>query len=422
MGKLSKDYEQFHSGGDSQEFETLLSASKLYKKVKQVDTERTIHLVSKAKGDRNLREFGAAAKHINYTQLSRILSGTSIVIGNKGIAAIVAAAIPGSNVTLGALMEAQGRVRIDSFNDYEVIRKLTIRQILEDALISEGYEIVLKKTDSDSTKLSVELDKFGKKEGFVWSLDIMTFVARTKSIDYAEETNYLLGMLLKCSLENTGTDRYSFIIDSDQLYGELKEKAENIRVPNEVSIVLVDVAKRRVKEEFIVPLTKKKHRDFLFSETAVDEENLQNYSVKEMYKIDCRMIILNELLQKKYRLSSAKTCKDAMENAVNSITSDFSIIVREDDGDGYSRTFFARDTEEVSDYAEMREEIHAWFTHVLASFHLGFGGKVSLIIDNSQLFDAVVEDLSRFKIQDQISVILVDIAERKIIAEKNISK
>ena len=88
MGKLSNNNEQFHSGGNPRDFETLLSEAKLYKKVKQVDTERTIYLVGKAKGNRNLREFGAAAEHINYTQLSRILNGTSIVIGNKGIAAI----------------------------------------------------------------------------------------------------------------------------------------------------------------------------------------------------------------------------------------------------------------------------------------------------------------------------------------------
>ena len=422
MGRTAKNYSEFHNTGGLVSYDELISATKEYRKVKPVDTEKTIYLVSKAKGDRNLREFGAAAEHINYTQLSRILSGTSLVIGNKGIAAIVAAAMPGAGVTLDALMEAQGRVRVDSLHDYNLTCKLMIRQIMEDSLLTDGYALRMKKSDSDAAKLSIEINKANKKAGYIWNAEIMTFPTRTGSADYSDEANYLLSQLLKCSLESTDTDRYSFVIDNEQVYSAIKEKAENIRVPNEVSIVLVDIRGRRVAEEFIVPLTQGKNTGSLFAAARDSEGDSSQYSLEELYKKDCRAIIADELLKNRSTISSFGKHGKTAGNGVIGVKSDFSLSVSEGDLDASVRTFFVQSSADITDYAQISEEVHAWFAQALASFHIGYRGKLSMIIDNSMIYDAIVDELSRLKIQDAISIILINTDERKIISEKSFGK
>ena len=198
------------------------------------------------------------------------------------------------------------------------------------------------------------------------------------------------------------------IIDDEEIFCKLKEKAESIRVPNEVSVILVSVPHRTIMEEFMVPLTKRRSIEHLFKgKVRIEERN----------RTDCRSIVTDELLQRGCVVSYSQGSRIGTE--MLSLPLDFSISVKEKNEENYIRSFFTISVDDASDNEGVRREVYDWFTKALACFHIGYKDRLSLVIDDQDIYYAITEDISKLKIQDDFSVILVSMNTRKQEGEKN---
>lgn len=429
MGRKPNNYEDTFNTFDQVKYERLLSETNEFIKVKAIDTEKTIHLISKIKGNRSVKDFAFAVGTISRIQLFRIFRKRNIELRNTTIAGILSSQLPESNVSLDAFMEAQGKIRKEELDNYKKIHNIEIRQILEYTLIMAGCEIKAQEEykrkkfgDDDQSKFTIKIRQQCPTE-YIWDFEIMSFPFTEKKTDYVSIINTLLSHLVTVSVTNRAANRFSIIIDNELVYRELKEKAETIRLPNEVSIILISTFQRKVIEEYIISLSRTNLAPNLFTEVEIPTEKSMYYTLEEKYKIDCRSIILDDLLQKGYTIRHANAEKKVtLFNFIN-LRSDFSILVTEDDFTKNPRIFFIKDITDYTDYSMISQSIHDWLLQIIVCFYTGRLGDrdmVSLVVNNPTFYKNITDEFISSHISDQISAILINTDKRRMIDEKNI--
>lgn len=429
MGRKPNNFDETQNMFDQAKYEKLLSETNEYIKVKPIDVEKTIHLITKIQGDRGIMDFASAIGTVSRIQLFRIYKKRNIELRDTTIAGIISAQLPESNVSLDAFMEAQGKIRKDKLDEYKKIRNIELRQILEYSLILAGYEINTKEEnktkrseENDHSKFSVRIHQQSQKE-YTWNFEIRSFPFTGKKTDYSSDINMLLSHLVTVSVQDRDVNRFSIIIDNELVYRELKEKAKTIRLPNEVSIILISTIHRKVIEEYVIPLSREKKINNLLPEPVIPARVTMDYSLEEKYKIDSCSIILDDLLENGYTIRHANSKKKVSLFSFINLHPDYSIYVTGDDSKSVPRTFFIKNVSDYLNYSLISPSIHDWLLQTIAYFYTGrFGDrdKISLVVDNSKIYKKISDEFMSSHISNQISVILVDTDKRRITGENSV--
>ena len=223
------------------------------------DKERTAELVEAAKGAHSIRSFSNLVG-VNPSSLSRIMSGQVGAISLELLARIAVCAAPTSNVTLDALMDAQGlALRRDlSVTIMHYVR--SCRRILADELLSRGYSV----SYSEKPICKTEMD------------DICDFSITTNALTGTDKVWFFDAKLLRGErtvFETRGArrcfmsymafyyrgghaGRISMVVNQPDAFAHIKQMASATGpIPDEISIMLVSLEEGRLTDEYILPLT-----------------------------------------------------------------------------------------------------------------------------------------------------------------------
>lgn len=264
-----------------------------YVRVSEPDKEELARLTALAKGEnRSLREF-AAACGVSTSTLSRIInlkSDSETPNSDSLIAAIAENADPESGVTLGMLLDAHGiapmmLANIDSGElgssvvissnipisndivrtDGTIIKgtKMTnlrenlCREILQNELLSRGYEVSveLRKNivfSADKLRYIADfvfetnaLEDCGIKK---WAFDVHNGVMRP----LMHKMSWVFGMSYLDPLRNKNM-KFSMITTEEKAFEDAKGRFSDVRIPDLISIIYIDINNRRVVDEYIIP-------------------------------------------------------------------------------------------------------------------------------------------------------------------------
>lgn len=246
------------SADKSRIYEMYLKQARIAQRRGPVQKDMTIQLVNDAIGVRSMSKF-AAELGVNVSSISRILSGKVQEISSELLAKIATYAAPDSGVTLERLMDAQGLyARADTSASPSWSDEVQV-QIIVNELLKRGYLVSFSSLflANNKTRVSappiVITDAIARSEGR-WELSVSHVDRKGKAL-----SNDLSSWLNRCMAEyyqGTATvGRYTRIYDLQAHYEKAKAIISDIRIPDEISIMLVSTEERRVLEEYIIPLS-----------------------------------------------------------------------------------------------------------------------------------------------------------------------
>lgn len=236
-------------------YDDLLSAVKDYVTVKPVDTPKTIYLVGKAKGDRGYREFSSEIG-TSISFLSYVLNGNSFKIKANTIAGLVSAAAAQSGVTLDNLMDAQGWIHKKDLDTFEADYRSNIRRILIDEFLEAGYEVAYSEKyhperDPTNTPVMLQLKKPGSEEFITFDFKIRTCPIVKATDNVNAMITFWLNETIKVNFLQK--NRLFLVVDNPAIYQKILKKVERVRIPNDISLLLIDPQKRMMVSENTVP-------------------------------------------------------------------------------------------------------------------------------------------------------------------------
>ena len=267
-----------------------------YIRIREPNKEELAKLVLLAKGEkRSLREF-ASACGVNTSTLSRIInvkSESNTPNSDNLIASIAKNVDPDSGVTLEMLLDAHGiapvmLADIDSGSvgttvvitdksskdtrkaiDEKIISANNVtqrnfsmveticREVLQNELAHRGYdfEVELRKNvvyKSEKIRYIADfvlntnaLEKQGMK---TWAFDIHPSGIRPA----LHKLSWIFGL---CYLESLRDKKmkFSLVITDEKEYEDVKERFSGVTIPDLISVIYIDVNKRMVVDEFVIP-------------------------------------------------------------------------------------------------------------------------------------------------------------------------
>lgn len=214
-------------------------------------------LVEKAKGAQSMRSF-AERLDVNVSTVSRIISGQAETVSIELIAKIAACSL-GSGVTLKDLMEAQGLaiVRIDQNAFERFVRN--VRSVIADELINRGYSVkYLELKEATPYERAFDFgfytNALSRKTG-KWFFD-----AKLLRPDVNEQEDAgiysCINEYMAYYFQGGEADRISMVVASEDAFNRASAFAKKIgTIPDEISILLIDLIEGRVEEEYVL-LTK----------------------------------------------------------------------------------------------------------------------------------------------------------------------
>ena len=403
----------------------LLSAARDYVTVKPVDTPRTIYLVGKAKGERGYREFSAAIG-TSISFISYVLNGQSIKIRNKVIAGLVNAAADGSGVTLEALMDAQGRIHKKDLDSFEANYQSDIRRILIDQLLEAGYEVEFSEyyrvehASIDSIiMLRLKLPDSDKFIPCDFKIKTCPIIKTTDDVD-GMTSSWLNETIAVNFFQKT---RLFLVVDNPVIYQKILEKVEQIRIPNDISVLLVSPQKRIVISENAVPRSDGETAEPLFPEYKADVDQAGYYPFREIYIKEARSLITEKLMGKGCQiwLTDPGSCQPS--DQIGHIKPDFTIAVKSSRKKPFQWAFTLMLLPEDTDETAATEEIRAWVSKAIVYYYLGGRlDRLSLVVDSEQIYNYVLNEISTLCMNDEISVICISFLRRQIIYEYRASR
>ena len=228
-----------------------------FKRAREPDKDRLSDLIIKAKGPkRSMRKF-AEELGVDASTLSRLINQkTTGAINDKLLAAIAAHADPDSGVTIEALIEANGMVPKDARYQSEEAFEKACRDIIIAELEKRGNKV----ESAESERL--------KGAGFMMEYD---FALQTDALKNGNGKWYFeckrpipvgAGRLMQwltmtMSLFYCGAvdaERGSIVVDRREVFKMLCERCKDVSIPDELSIILVDIQNQCVVDEFMLGL------------------------------------------------------------------------------------------------------------------------------------------------------------------------
>ena len=232
-----------------------------YVRTRDPDRDKLSELVVKAKGPkRSMRKF-AEEIGVNPSTLSRLVNQkTAGAVTDKLIAEIATHADPESGVTFEELIDAHGLALKDKRFRSESAYEETCHRIIEDELMRRGYTV------EDSTAEKISGAGFGLRYDFAlqtdalkqgngkWYFDCKMSLGRPGGVPVGSgRTMQWLTMtmaLFYCGAIDA--ERVSVVVDHREIFEQLKRRCQDVTIPDELSIILVDINGMRVADEYVL--------------------------------------------------------------------------------------------------------------------------------------------------------------------------
>lgn len=252
--------------------EELLRVS-LAVRIGEVDREATSELLMRAKGpQRSIRMF-AEELNVNPSSLSRIANCKVNEISDALLVKIAEHADPDSGVTLDMLMRAQGLSDPqDKMISVQTYLK-DCRRILVDELVQRGYTVKGAETEFSSNTLSpfrydIALTTDALKNGTgKWVFDIR----EPRNVAVHVGSGQLIRSLYKAMAYfyegHNEIQRISLVADSRPVFEQIKSWLTELSIPNEISVIFVNITMGRIEDEYVAPLSADGDPDAVFIKT-----------------------------------------------------------------------------------------------------------------------------------------------------------
>lgn len=243
-------------------------------KIGKPNQKKTAELILKAKG--NKRTMAAFAKQCgtSASTLSRIVNGkNSRKCSDELLEAIFKNADPDANFSFDELMEAQGmapKLRNGRTRRFEQQKyEQTIEFILFDEIISRGFSISRPREEQISDALNypyrpdlcVVTDAIDGASLLTWHFEFwsLAYTNKPSEADYWNQIKRIrqkllmnLGMIYMDKLVN---DKMSFVVTEKYVYDTLIRSIHDTKLKVRVSVILVDLEDKCIKEEYQIPVT-----------------------------------------------------------------------------------------------------------------------------------------------------------------------
>lgn len=251
-----------------------------YEKVTQPNFQQIAELVKLAKGDKNIKEF-AEACDVSPSLMSIILSGkTTSSLSDQVIKSITENADPEIALSAEMLLEANGMAKKVGGDNVKVTVKSAIHKVDDSPMrfgthfeelsrelicakllskrytISQNFEPTI--FDCGFTMLrpdfEFEIRTSERGETRRWCFDTIL----TNGLIFSERIYHKLSTVLGAAYLSRFTEKgimFSFVIDSRELFDEIKAHFENHKIDDYISIVLIDTVGRRIIDEYVLPTT-----------------------------------------------------------------------------------------------------------------------------------------------------------------------
>lgn len=393
-----------------------------YVKVAPVDQERSIYLISTAKGDGSFRAFAAAAG-TSAPSISRILSGLTVNLGHEIIAGFAAAAESSGVMDLDMLMEAQGWVRKDLIGEFRTKEHSIIRQIILDELLSGGYTLEAQTEESEfGFGFDVQLKGSDGVEK-LWSFTSLFYPLNKESASAMANAQEWLART-----QNNGTADYqSLVIDNEAIFRKIVRNFSKRKTGQQLSVILVSIPQRKVIDEFILSAENGGNMQSVISRQRIYEA-VKNKPPKKPYTNnpetiipqlrwdDCRRIISDAMLRKGYRVQYEE--RTSIISPFIRIEPDMMVKIRRGEETDDRWVLNIKSFPKTSDNSEALQYIGGWLTKIMAYYYQGGNmSRFSLVLDDRSIYEAVVDMLKPITISGEISLLLISPEKNKILSE-----
>ena len=420
MARTKGPTHNYHS--TPQSIQRFIDQTADYVKVAPVDQERTIYLISTAKGDGNFRDFAAAAG-TSAPSVSRIFNGVTLSLGHEIIAGFAAAAESSGVVDLDMLMEAQGWVRRDQIEVFRAREHSIIRQIITDELLSGSYTLAEQTEEyGHVSNFNIQI-KESDRDGILWA-----FRSMISALDKESDTAVVnASQWLEWANDDAGADQQSLVIDNETVFREIVRAFSKRKTNRQLSVILVSIPQRRVVDEFIIPSIDRDCMQRIISTQRIYEPvkskppkklfaNNPETIIPQLRWDDCRRIIVDALLRKGYQVHYEG--RNSIISPFIQIDPDVVMEIRKP-GESVSRYVFnIKSFQKKADKAEALQNIGDWLTKTMAYYYQGgYMSRFSLVLDDREVYDDVVDMLKHITISGEISLLLISPEKNKILDE-----
>lgn len=222
-------------------------------------------LTKRAMGDRTATAF-AKICNTSLPTMSRFLNGQSkSAMSDALILAIAENADPDSGVTLALLQEANGllvkssnKERTPEAPSFGMVFEKTAKEIVLSELAVEGFSVKANNERTPSAAIfipdfSVETDALAEYGIESWQFDVYFTNNGPLNIKRIEDKLSRIFAAAYLRPEDFKNKKTTLITDSVATFNYVMERYENVRIPNLVSVVLIEVAARKAIDEFQIP-------------------------------------------------------------------------------------------------------------------------------------------------------------------------
>ena len=382
-----------------------------YMRVVPPDPERTICLISAAKGDRSNQSF-AEAVGTSKVSIGRILSGKTVKIGQDILSGIANAADKTWPVDRDILMEAQGWVYGENFLQFSQRRMRAGMQVIEDEFLSCGR--LLQKMSPLNNQYGYIMHIRGDDDApMLWK-----FTPCLAPFDEPHAQHLSEACAWRKIAQMPGDeDRHSLVVENKEFFDLLVKKFSEEKCTKWLSVILVSVPQRKVADEYILPNENDANPQGIMGMQRKFEP-LPSYPLMDLYtgdpneiipqlnRIDFRRIIADAVF-KKMVLFRYKAF-DPNLSSIPDITPDVLIAYYEPGGEEKCWWFDIKSFPNRKDNTEAQKEIDDWLTKILAFSSLNSTiSRFTLAIDNWRVYHAALKKLKDVTLPVDISLLRI---------------
>lgn len=271
-----------------------------YSRVTTPKKELLAEYVVRAKGpERSLRQF-AEELGVNVSTLSRIVNQkTASANSDALIADIAALADKNSGITFEMLMDAHGLVNTvrGTAHGLEKRSEEAIRTVIFKELLRRGYSLAQGEKTVMNTlggryrfDFSFITDAIDRGDGR-WGFDVYlpsfgrgNTDSRFRAMYVMRKVSMLGGLYANWDYSY---DRVSLVVTDKDAYYAAIERLRNCYLKNEITVILVDLEREVVEDEFLIPWIEESSCKPVFTELdETEEDNSEDDAWNEMYGED----------------------------------------------------------------------------------------------------------------------------------------
>ena len=190
------------------------------------------------------------------------------------------------------------------------------------------------------------------------------------------------------------------------------------RIPNDISLLLVDPQKRVVTSENTVSRSDGEQAAPMFPPYETKVDWIKCYPFREIHIQEARALIVEKMMAKGWLIWQIDPGNFQPPNQIGHIRPDFTLAVKTPRRKPFYWAFTLLLLPEDTDEAAAREEIRDWISKAIIYYYLG--GKLdrlSLVVDNEEIYNYAFEEISALHMNNEISVLCVSFLRGQITHE-----